>query len=129
MLNKTIVFLILAFVFLFLSCDEENINKEFGQYAVAVTYSGNEFLQLHFVIDGEECGMFTPEPKVNPTYVRDCKDLKVPDNLTNVFVLKKIPAGGHIIEIKDSDGILLKTLSFEMINKECVFQNINLASN
>lgn len=129
MRNKSIVFLILVSVLSFLSCDKGNINKEFGQYAVAVTYSGNEFLQLHFVIDGEECGMFTPEPKVNPTYVKDCRDLKAPDNLTNVFVLKKIPAGGHVIEIKNSNGILLKTLAFEMINKECVFQDVNLASN
>lgn len=129
--NQTNIFFCLAFLIIlsFFSCDEENINKEFGQYAVAVTYGGNELLELHFVIDGKECGMLVPESNVNPTYVKDCSALKAPDNLTNVFVLKEIPIGAHVIEIKNSNDILLKTLTFEMIDKECVFQKVNLASN
>ncbi|MGV3545771.1 MAG: hypothetical protein ACO1N4_01830 [Pedobacter sp.] len=120
------LFLSLFSVLLFGSCDKENINKEFGQYAVAVSYLGNDFLQLHFLIDGKECGQFVPVPNINPSYVEDCSVLRKPDNLTNVFVLKKIPVGKHDVEIRTESGTLIKKLQFEMINKECVFQNLEI---
>lgn len=110
----------------FWGCDKENVNREFGQYAVAVSYLGDDFLRLRFIIDGKECGNFVPVPKVNPSYVEDCSALRKPDNLTNVFVLKKIPIGRHELEIKTENGALVKKLEFEMINKECVFQNLEI---
>lgn len=118
------LFVCLFSIFFFLGCDKENINKEFGQYAVAISYTGNDFLQLRFVIDGKECGQFVPVPNVNPSYVEDCSVLSKPSNLTNVFVLKKIPVGKHELQIKTESGALVEKLQFEMINKECVFQNL-----
>jgi hypothetical protein len=65
-------------------------------------------------------------PNINPSYVEDCSVLRKPNNLTNVFVLKKIPVGKHDVEIRTESGTLIKKLQFEMINKECVFQNLEI---
>ena len=127
-INASLSLFLLAICLLF-SCDKDNVNKKFGQYAVAVSYNGNDFLELHLVIDGKECGKFTPVPNVNPSYLQDCSELKKPDNLTNVFVLKQITPGGHTLEMKTADGKLVKTLAFQMQQKECVFQEINIELN
>lgn len=131
MYNKIIFsFVILFFtISLLLACDKDNVNKEFGQYAVSVTYSGNSFLRLHFVIDGKECGSLVPTPNVAPSYVEDCSSLKKPDNLTNVFVLEEVPVGEHTLEIRSDEGNVVEMLAFEMLDKECVFQDLNIAFN
>ena len=114
---------------LFFSCDKENINKEFGQYAVAVNYRGDEFKKLQFFIDGQDCGGLIPVPNVNASHVQDCRTLKKSKDLVNVFVERKVLTGKHVLEIKTEGGTLLKTLNFEMINRECVFQKIDLVVN
>ena len=114
---------------LFFSCDKESINKEFGQYAVAVNYRGDEFKKLQFFIDGKECGELIPVPNVNASHVQDCRTLKKSKDLVNVFVERKVLTGKHVLEIKTEGGTLLKTLNFEMINRECVFQKIDLVVN
>ncbi len=113
-------------VALLFSCDKGNLNKEFGQYAVAINYNGDDFIELHFLIDGKGCGKLAPVPKVNPSYVEDCKMLGKPDQLTNIFVLKEITVGKHSLEIKTNAGVVIKTLEFEMLDRECVFQETNI---
>lgn len=131
MRNRTTFFLVLYFLLvpLFFACKKENVNKEFGQYAVAVTYSGYSPLELHFVIDGKECGSLIPAPNVNPSYLNDCGVLTNPNELTNVFVLKGISPGDHAIDIKTSEGEVVKKLTFKMLDKECVFQDLDIAFN
>ena len=123
------LFLLFFAIFLFFSCDKENINKKLGQYAVSVNYTGREFLELQFEINGKACGNFAIVPAVNPSYIQDCSDLKKPDQLTNVFVLKDVVVGAHTLEIKTVSGRLLKKLDFQMVNKECIFQEVNIAIN
>lgn len=127
-INTPLILFFLSISLLF-ACDKENVNKEFGQYAVAITYSGNSFLRLYFVIDGKECGSFVPAPDVVPSYAEDCSSLKDPDNLTNVFVLKEVPVGEHTLEIRTAGGNVVKTLEFQMLNKECVFQDLDIEFN
>lgn len=127
--NNVVIWLMLLSISLFSACDKENINKDLGQYAIAVTYNGTDSLELQFVIDGEVLGSFSPVPNVNPSYVGDCKDLKKPEELINVFVFKKIPIGLHQLEIKDKAGDLFKKLNFEMTDKECVFQEVSFSFN
>lgn len=114
-------------LFLFFSCDKENINKEFGQYALAVNYRGDEFKKLQFFIDRKEVGALMPVPNVNASHVQDCSSLKKSKDLVNVFVERKVLTGKHVLEIKTEGGTLLKTLNFEMLNKECVFQKIDIS--
>ena len=81
-----------------------------------------------FVIDGKECGTFVPAPNVPPSYVEDCSTLNKPDQLTNIFILKEISPGEHTVEIKTAEDELLKTLDFQMVDKECVFQELSIDS-
>lgn len=128
-MNKNFAFfyVILLMVSLLFSCDRGNLNKEFGQYAVAINYNGDDFVELHFSIDGKGCGKLVPVPKVNPSYVEDCKMLGEPDQLTNIFVLQEIPVGKHLLEIKTDGGSVIKVLEFEMLDRECVFQEADIA--
>lgn len=120
-------FLILFTISLILSCDKEALDKEFGKYSIAVSYNGSESLELHFVMDGAEIGKFVPISGANPSYVADCKSLADPDQLINIVVFDKVTKGQHKLEIKTSDGNLVKTLAFEMLNGECVFQDTSIS--
>ncbi|SOD14459.1 hypothetical protein [Pedobacter xixiisoli] len=122
----SLLFLLFAIIS---ACEDENFNKDFGQYGLAINYDGNDPLELYFKLDGGEAGTLLVKPKANPTYVTDCKNLKKEDNLLNVFVLKEVTVGKHTLEIKTSEGVLIKTLEFEMINRECVFQDTILSFN
>lgn len=127
-LNASLLIFGIAISMLF-ACDKENINKKYGQYSLAISYSGKELLELHFMMDGNDCGTLAPISGALPTRVQDCSTLKKPENLTNVFVLKEITPGAHTLEIKTADGNLVKKLEFQMVNKECVFQDINIPLN
>ncbi|WAC40356.1 hypothetical protein [Pedobacter sp. SL55] len=132
-MNKKInVFLSLAFLFIpfLFSCDkEENLGAEFGQYAVAINYNGEDFLELHFSIDEEDCGMLAPVPNLNPTYLQNCDELKKTEQLINVFVLPEVAIGKHTLKVKTANGSVLKELAFEIGAKQCVFQQIDLSFN
>jgi len=111
------------------SCDKENINKEHGQYAITFNYAGSQHLELLVYVDGELSGSFFPVPNVIPSSTTECSDLKNPEALTNVYVVKNIAKGEHKIELKTKDNDLITTMEFEMLDKECVFQNFNLSEN
>ncbi len=132
-MNKKInAFLSLALLFIpfLFSCEkEENPGTEFGQYAVAVNYNGEDFLELHFSIDEEDCGTLAPVPNLTPTYLQNCDELKKPEQLINVFVLSKVAVGKHTLKVKTANGGFLKELEFEIGAKQCVFQQIDLSFN
>lgn len=120
------IFLLLIGFFLFSSCDKDNFNKKLGQYAIGIKYKGDANLNLHFFIDGNENGTLQVVATSRPSPVNDCKDLKRPETLINVFVAKDVAIGKHRLEIKTETGILLETLEFNMQDKECVFQDIHI---
>lgn len=105
------------------ACEDENFNKDFGQYGLSINYDGDEPLELHFILDGEKVGLLLAKPKVNPTYLKDCKNLKKEEHLLNVFVLKQVTSGKHSLEIQTPEGVAVQTLEFEMMDRECVFQD------
>lgn len=123
------IFLLLITLFLFSSCDKDNYNKKLGQYAVGVKYNGNKTISLRFFINGVESGLLELVSTNRPSPVNDCRDLKKPSELVNVFVVKGVPVGKHKLEIKTETGLLLETLEFNMLDKECVFQQIEIQSN
>ncbi len=120
------IFLLLIALFLLSSCDKDNFNKKLGQYAIVLKYKGDATLNLQFFIDGKESGTIQVVNTGRPSPVNDCKDLKKPENLINVFVIKEVTVGKHQLEIKTDSGILLETLEFNMFDKECVFQEIEI---
>jgi hypothetical protein len=113
----------------FLSCDKENINKESGQYAITFNYMGTQHVELLVYVDDQLSGSFFPVPNVVPSATTECRDLKDPDKLTNVYVIKDVAKGEHKIEIKNRNGQMVTTLQFEMIDRECVFQSFDLLAN
>lgn len=120
------IFTLLIALFLLSSCDKDNFNKKLGQYAIGLKYNGDATLNINFFIDGKESGALKVVNTVRPSPVNDCKDLKKPENLINVFVVKDVAIGKHQLEIKTNTGILLKTLEFNMSDKECVFQEYEI---
>jgi len=128
MLKKisTSIFLLFIVLFLLPSCDKDNVNKKLGQYAIGLKYNGDATLKLQFLIDGKESGTLQVVTTSRPSPINDCKDLKKPENLVNVFVVKNVTIGKHQLEIMTETGILLKTLEFNMLGKECVFQEIEI---
>ncbi|MFN0254275.1 hypothetical protein [Pedobacter ureilyticus] len=122
----TLSVIVLSILLLF-GCEEEIFSKDTGQYALAINYQGTELLELHFFVDDKDCGLLSALPQVNPTYVDDCKKLKKAENLTNVFILKEVTPGKHVLTIKTPEGRLVNTLEFQMVNKECVLQNVNIS--
>ncbi len=120
------IFLLLIGLFLFPSCDKDNFNKKLGQYAIGLKYKGNVTLNLQFFIDGKESGTLQVVTTSRPSPINDCKDLKKPENLINVFVIKDVAVGKHQLEIKNSAGVLLETLQFNMSDRECVFQEYEI---
>jgi len=120
------IFLLFIIVLLLPSCDKDNFNKKLGKYAIAVKYKGHEALKLQFFIDGKESGKLQLVTTSRPSPVNDCKDLRKPGELINVFVAKDVPVGKHQLEIRTEEGILLETLDFLMYDKECVFQEVNI---
>lgn len=120
------VFLLFITIFLLSACDKDNLNKKLGQYAVSIKYKGDTAIPLHFFIDGKESGTVQVINTDRPSSVNDCKDLKKPENLVNVFVIKNVTVGKHQIEIKTDKGTLLENLEFNMFDKECVFQMIEI---
>lgn len=130
MLNKIKFILSLLFVFIsLLSCDKENINKENGQYAITFNYVGTQHLELLVYVDGQLSGSFFPAPNVVPSSTTECRDLKDPDKLTNVYVIKDVTKGEHTIELRSKSDELITTLQFEMLDRECVFQSFSLVKN
>ncbi|MGE6219076.1 hypothetical protein ACQKCH_04560 [Nubsella zeaxanthinifaciens] len=130
MLNKIKFILSLLFVFIsLLSCDKANINKENGQYAITFNYVGTQHLELLVYVDGQLSGSFFPAPNVVPSSTTECRDLKDPDKLTNVYVIKDVTKGEHTIELRSKSDELITTLQFEMLDRECVFQSFNLVKN
>lgn len=124
------IYFSLLIAILISSCKKaDDPDKDLGQYSVAISYSGSSDLALEFFINGHKCGTILPTPNVNPTYVDDCNSLDHPSKLTNVFVLKKIPVGKHKLEVKNTAGNLVKVLEFEMLNKECIFQELAITFN
>ena len=121
------VFILL--ILLLFGCEDENFNKDTGQYALAINYQGTDLLELHFFIDDKDCGLLSALPQVNPTYVDDCKKLRRTENLTNVFLLKDVNPGKHVLTIKTPEGKFVNTLEFQMANRECVLQNVNITLN
>jgi|GEM_PF-2864030 len=126
---NTSIFSLLIALFFLSSCDKDNFNKKLGQYAVGLKYKGDANLKLHFLIDGKEIGTLKLVTTGRPSPVIDCKDLRKPENLINVFVIKDVAVGKHQLEIKTEAGILLETLEFNMFDKECVFQEIEVPLN
>lgn len=120
------IFLVLTALFLLASCDKDNFNKKLGQYAIGLKYKGDAALKLQFSVDGKESGTLQVVNTNRPSPVSDCKDLKKPETLINVFVVKDVTVGKHQLEIKTETGILLETLEFNMLDKECVFQEIEI---
>lgn len=120
------IFTLLIALFLLPSCDKDNFNKKLGQYAIGLKYKGDAALNLRFSIDGKESGTLQAVTTVRPSPVNDCKDLKKPEHLVNVFVIKDVAVGKHQLEIRTESGILLETLEFNMSDKECVFQEIEI---
>lgn len=120
------IFPLLIALFLLPSCDKDNFNKKLGQYAIGLKYKGDAALNLQFFIDGKESGTLQVVTTGRPSPVNDCKDLKKPENLINVFVIKDVSVGKHQLEIKTDTGILLETLEFNMSDKECIFQEIEI---
>lgn len=112
---------------LFFSCEDENFSKDTGQYALAINYQGKELLELHFTIDDKDYGLVSALPQVNPTYVDDCKKLKNVANLTNIFLVKEMNPGKHVLKIKTREGQVINTLEFQISNRECVLQNVNIS--
>ena len=131
MLKKINASIFLLFIALFLlpSCDKDNFNKKLGQYAIGLKYKGDTALTLHFFIDGRESGTLQIMSTNRSSPINDCKDLKKPETLVNVFVAKNIAVGKHQLEIKTDSGTLLETLEFNMLDKECVFQEIHIPMN
>ena len=82
------IFLLFIALFLLSSCDKDNFNKKLGQYAIVLKYKGDATLNLQFFIDGRESGTIQVVNTGRPSPVNDCKDLKKPENLINVFVIK-----------------------------------------
>jgi hypothetical protein len=111
------------------SCDKENINKEYGQYAISFNYTGSQLLELLVYVDGELSGSFFPIPNVIPSSTSECSDLKNPETLTNVYVIKNVTKGEHKVVLKTKAQNLITKMEFEMVDKECVFQNFNLLEN
>jgi hypothetical protein len=121
--------LILLFLILFTSCHkDETVKQSKGQYAVSITYHNKLSQELYFFVDGENVGTLTPAPYAKPSFVSNCGDLRNQDNLTNVFVVKGMDAGEHILEIKNKEGTLIETLSFDMLASGCVFQDVAIAN-
>ena len=120
------IFTLLIALFLLPSCDKDNFNKKLGQYAIGLKYKGDSALNLRFFTDGKEIGTLQVVTTGRPSPVNDCKDLKKPENLVNVFVIKDVAVGKHQLEIRTDSGVLLETLEFNMFDKECVFQEIEI---
>lgn len=113
-------------ILLLFGCEEENFSKNAGQYALAISYQGQGVVELHFFIDDNDCGLLSAMPKVNPTYIDDCKKLKKAENLTNIFILKDVNPGKHVLKIKTPEGVVVNTLEFEMLDRECILQSVNI---
>lgn len=120
--NRSIV-LALA-IFLFFSCEKNEITEGVGSYALAINNAKQSALQLNIFIDDEFKEVFTAKPG-RATHISDCDDLSKPDKATNNYIISGIPSGNHKLEIKDDNGLVLKSLRFTISNKACVIQKVD----
>lgn len=121
--NNRSIILALA-IFLFFSCEKNEINEGLGSYALAINNVKQSALQLNIFIDDEFKEVFTVKPG-RATHVSDCDDLNKPDQIANNYIISSIASGNHKIEIKDQDGTVLKSLRFTIGNKTCVIQKVD----
>mgnify|MGYP003582506545 CR=1 FL=1 len=130
MLNKinASIFLLSMVISFLSSCNKDNLNKKFGQYAIGVKYDGDGALNLRFFIEGKESGTLQVMAIDRPSPINDCKDLKNPQELINVFVVQNVAVGKHQLEIKTEAGRLVETLEFNMFDRECIFQEISISA-
>jgi hypothetical protein len=113
---------------IFSSCEKIDRNAGYGNYAIGIEHNNSSDLELKLYLDENYHSNFISIAGRPSVYLNNCDDLRYPERLTNIFVVPNVPAGQHKIEIRDVNEVVLKSLTFEIHHKECVFQHVNATS-